>query len=194
MFCSCFASYFFRALWFPWVWVRESSAWSGFSGSEIRFWSLFSYPDPKKLDRADPQKPGRVPCRSIEPGKNRSQNKNRTQGKFIVLSIYWTHACEMKVPLDPLVKTVFSFQTFQSLYEHCHCKIKWKLPGSSSEFSKSKCGRRLLARHSKQPLTNVKIFTSVQFALKFLLKTHNCYEYIAERNGQHPISCRLVFL
>ena len=30
------------------------------------------------------QKPDRAACRSIEPGRNRSQNKSKTQGKFIV--------------------------------------------------------------------------------------------------------------
>ena len=53
-----------------------------------------SYPDPTKtitrarLSYPAEQKPDRVACRSIEPGRNRSQNKSKTQGKFIVLSIY----------------------------------------------------------------------------------------------------------
>ena len=33
-------------------------------------------------------------CRSIEPGRNRSQNKNRTEDRFLVLSVICTYvAC-----------------------------------------------------------------------------------------------------
>ena len=43
----------------------------------------------------DPQKPDRAAYRSVEPGRNRSKSKSRTQGKFIVLSIYLLDTCEM---------------------------------------------------------------------------------------------------
>ena len=42
----------------------------------------------------DQQKPDRAACRSIEPGRNLSQNKSKTQGKFIVLLIYLSGTSE----------------------------------------------------------------------------------------------------
>ena len=96
MLCSCFAS---DSL------IDQQAARPGFYGSgygtrpRVLVFVGSGYDDPTDSERT-PNVPRPTETRprglSIDPpGRNSSQNKNRTHGKFIVLSIYLLDTCKM---------------------------------------------------------------------------------------------------